>query len=147
MQQQKQGPRESEGEEKGEISPSSASRQGLVEVGYPFLTSRRTASTPLLSIVLNAAAERRSVTNLFSLGIQTRFENKFGKKRRFVQPVILRPIPFFFFAMPLRVYFRPLEERFFVTTQVLGITLPLLTLDKLLQTPEPLGGRGAILPK
>ena len=61
---------------------------------------RRTAGKPFLSIVRIAAVERRRLTNWLSSGSQSRLFFRFGRKRRLVQPVIFKPIPFFFLAIP-----------------------------------------------
>ena len=81
---------------------------------------------PFLSIVRRAEVERRKVTNRFSSGIHRRFTTRFGRKRRFVQPVIFKPIPFFFFAIPRRVYLRPELGFFPVRMQLLGMGMFLL---------------------
>ena len=86
---------------------------------YTFVPSalrrRTTVGRPTLSIVLIAAAESLRVMKRFSSSNQKRFLIRLGRNLREVLPVILRPIPFFFFAIPRIEYRLPVTGTLPVT--------------------------------
>lgn len=99
------------------VEARSSAKEKIPYTVCPFLRrSAMIADIPFLLIVLSTLVLMRRLTYRFSSGNQKRFfRTIFGKKRLFVTPVVLRPIPFFFFAIPRRVMLLPTRVRFPLT--------------------------------